>query len=118
MVDDAVQVLTNSFEARPSKKEDLTQIDQLKWALTKKEEEIRRLNRDLKHCNLELENKEDIYKRMFRGNSLSREKKRDKNEDKEQAAVEEKLSVGREVLFRKSQTADIKYLLKFYHNRA
>ena len=107
----------NSFEARPSKKEDLNQIDQLKWALTKKEEEIRRLNRDLQHCNLELENKEDIYKRMFRGNSLSREKKRDKI-DKEQAAVDEKLSGGRDILFRKSQTADIKYLLKFYHNRA
>ena len=65
-----------------------------------------------------MENKEDIYKRMFRGNSLSREKKRERGEDKEQLAVEEKLSAGRETLFRKSHTADIKYLLKFYHNRS
>jgi hypothetical protein len=30
----------------------------LKWALAKKDDEARKLKNDLKHCNLELENKE------------------------------------------------------------
>ena len=47
----------------------------MKWALTKREEEIRKLTKDIKYCNMELENKEDLYTRMFRGSSMSREKK-------------------------------------------
>ena len=46
--------LAEQFDARPSKREDVGQIEQLKWAMTRKEEEVRRLSRDLKHCNLEL----------------------------------------------------------------
>lgn len=44
--------MTSMFEKRPSKKEDLTEIEKMKWALTKREEEIRKLSKDLKYCNL------------------------------------------------------------------
>jgi hypothetical protein len=44
--------LASSFERRPSKPHDLSEIERLKWALAKKEEEARKLSRDLKHCNL------------------------------------------------------------------
>lgn len=46
---------------------------------------------------------------------MSREKRSTPKEDKEQNMIEEKLG-GREVIFRKSQTADMKYLLKIYNN--
>jgi hypothetical protein len=84
--------------------------------LAKKEEEARKLSRDLKHCNLELENKEETYTRIFRGNSMSREKRSTPKEDREreQICVDEKL--GKDAIFRKSQTADVKYLLKIYNN--
>lgn len=63
------------FESRLSKKEDIATIEKLKWTIAQKEEEIQKLTRAVKNCNLELENKEDIYTRMFRGSSVSREKK-------------------------------------------
>lgn len=47
---------------------------------------------------------------MFRGNSLSRDKKQ--REEKEQAAEER---VAKELVYRKSQTSDIKFLLKHYN---
>lgn len=84
----------------------------MKWALTRREEEIRKLSKDIKYCNLELENKEDLYTRIFRGNSLSRDKKNREREDKEHA-VEEK--IAKELIYRKSQTSDIKFLLKHYN---
>lgn len=74
--------LSDCFERRPSKPQDLSEIDKLKWALAKKEEEVRKLMRELKHCNLELENKEEIYTRIFRGNSVSREKRSTPKEDR------------------------------------
>lgn len=46
--------LAGSFERRPSKPQDVSEIERLKWALARKEEEARKLSRDLKHCNLEL----------------------------------------------------------------
>ena len=46
--------MTYMFERRPSKKEDVSEIEKMKWSLTKREEEIRKLNKDLKYCNLEL----------------------------------------------------------------
>lgn len=55
-----------------------------------------------------------MYTRIFRGNSMSRDKKTKEKQDKEQAVVEEKLL--KEPLFRKSQTSDIKFLLKMYNN--
>jgi hypothetical protein len=106
--------VSGSFERRPSKREDVSEIDKLKWGLAKKEDEVRKLKQELKHTNLELENKEDIYTRIFRGNSMSRDKKTHPREDREQMLIEDKL--GKEALFRKSQTADIKYLLKVYNN--
>lgn len=48
----SAEELACSFERRPSKPQDLSEIDKLKWALTKKEDEVRKLMRDLKHCNL------------------------------------------------------------------
>lgn len=45
---------------------------------------------------------------------MSREKKQREKDDKEQAAIDEKLC--KEPLFRKSQTSDFKYLLKVYNN--
>ena len=75
--------LTSMFEKRPSKKEDISEIEKMKWALTRREEQIRKLNKDLKYCNLELENKEDLYTRIFRGNSMSRDKKPREKEEKE-----------------------------------
>lgn len=63
------------FESRLSKKEDTATIEKLRWTIAQKEEEIQKLTRAVKNCNLELENKEDIYTRMFRGSSVSREKK-------------------------------------------
>jgi hypothetical protein len=80
--------LAGSFERRPSKPQDLSEIDRLKWALAKKEEEVRKLSRDLKHCNLELENKEETYTRIFRGNSMSREKRSTPKDDREQLCVD------------------------------
>jgi hypothetical protein len=62
-------------------------IEKLKWSLAKRDEEVRKLVRDLKHCNLELENKEDIYTRMFRGSSMSRERRTPK-EDREKMMIE------------------------------
>jgi len=41
-------------------------LERLRYLLGKREEEIRKLRGDLKHCNLELENKEEIYNRIFR----------------------------------------------------
>lgn len=103
------------FEKRPSKKEDLTEIEKMKWALTKREEEIRKLSKDLKYCNLQLENKEDLYTRIFRGNSMSKEKKpREKEDNKETHVIDEKLC--KDMIYRRSQTSDIKFLLKVYNN--
>lgn len=36
---------------------------------------------------MELENKEDLYTRIFRGNSMSRDKKQKEKEEKEQHLV-------------------------------
>ena len=46
--------INSLFEKRPSKKEDINQIEKMKWALARKEEEVRKLNKDIKYCNLEL----------------------------------------------------------------
>lgn len=45
---------------------------------------------------------------------MSREKRSTPKEDREQLCLDEKL--GKEAIFRKSQTADVKYLLKIYNN--
>ena len=46
--------LKNSFEKRPSKPEDINELEKMKWALARREDDIRKLNKDLKYCNLEL----------------------------------------------------------------
>jgi predicted transcriptional regulator len=83
----------------------------MKWALARREEEIRKLTREVKYVNLELENKEDLYTRIFRGNSMSRDKKCKDREDKE-GALDEKC---KDFVCRRSQTSDIKLLLKAYN---
>ena len=82
-----IEELSLSFDRRPSKKEDLAAIEKMKWALTRRQEQIRKLTKDIKYCNMELENKEDLYTRIFRGNSMSRDKKQKEKEEKEQHLV-------------------------------
>jgi hypothetical protein len=38
LLETSIKEISGSFEKRPSKKEDLTAIDKLKWSLTKREE--------------------------------------------------------------------------------
>jgi hypothetical protein len=45
---------------------------------------------------------------------MSREKRSTPKDEREQFLIDEKL--GKESAFRKSQTADVKYLLKIYNN--
>ena len=108
--------LNSLFEKRPSKKEDINEIEKMKWALARREEEVRKLTKDIKYCNLELENKEELYTRMFRGSSMSRDKKNRpiEKEEKEHHVVDDKLC--KEYVYRRSQTSDIKFLLKVYNN--
>lgn len=82
-----IEELSLSFDRRPSKKEDLAELEKMKWALTRRQEQIRKLTKDIKYCNMELENKEDLYTRIFRGNSMSRDKKQKEKEEKEQHLV-------------------------------
>jgi len=47
-----IEELSMHFHKRPSKPEDVSEIEKLKWALVKKDEEVRKLKQDLKHTNL------------------------------------------------------------------
>lgn len=99
--------LEAKFDERPSRKEDLQTIDRLKGKIQKKEDENKILRKELKTCALEIENKEETYNRIFVSSCAKREKK---SLNKEREDLKSK-----ESLCRKSQTTDLKFLLKVYN---
>lgn len=57
--------IKNCVESRPSRLEDLEEILSLKEKLARREREFESLEREVKSYQLELENKEDTYNKIF-----------------------------------------------------
>lgn len=107
--------IEKKFDERPSRREDLDMIDKLKARLQRKEEEVRLLNKELRNCALEIENKEETYNKIFTSSTMNKLEKVLCPSIQKSLTRDREDFKSRDSLCRKSQTTDIKFLLKVYN---